>query len=82
MLNDVLMAIKENTGMAPFHTLDKVMDQLALTINFNRQLKYCVRSSVNLFPCYTCEDYLNFIEAVLPSASNTNGIHGKNNNAG
>jgi hypothetical protein len=31
MLNDVIMAIKENTGMAPFHALDKVMDQIALT---------------------------------------------------
>jgi hypothetical protein len=82
MLNDVFMAIKEKTGMAPFNALDKVMDQMSLTTDFNRQLKHCVGSSGNLFPCYTCEDYLNFIEVVLPSALCMKGIHGKKNLAG
>jgi hypothetical protein len=82
MLNDVFMAIKEKTGMAPFHALDKVMDQISVTTDFNRQLKHCVGSSGNLFPCYTCEDYLNFIELVLPSALCIKGIHGKKNLVG
>ena len=82
MLNDVFMAIKEKTGMAPFNALDKVMDQMSLTTDFNRQLKHCVGSTGNLFPCYTCEDYLNFIEIVLPSALCVKGINGKKNSAG
>jgi hypothetical protein len=44
MLNDVFMAIKEKTGMAPFNALDKVMDQMSLTTDFNRQLKHCVEA--------------------------------------
>ena len=36
MLNDVFMAIKEKTGIAPFNALDKVMDQMPLTSDFNR----------------------------------------------
>ena len=82
MLNDVFMAIKEKTGMAPFHALDKVIDQISVTTDFNRQLKHCVGSSGNVFPCYTCEDYLNFIELVLPSALCIKGIHGKKNLVG
>ncbi len=68
MLNDVFMAIKEKTGMAPFNVLDKVMDQISVTTDFNRQLKHCEGSNGNLFPCYTCEDFLIFIKVVLPSA--------------
>ena len=79
MLNDVFMAIKGKTGMAPFNALDKVMDRISVTIDFNRQLKHCVGSSGNLFPCYSCEDYLNFIEVVLPSALCMKRIHGKKN---
>ena len=82
MLNDVFIAIKEKTDMAPFNALDKVMDQMSLTTEFNRQLKHCVGSTSNLFPCYTCEGYLNFIEVVLPSALCVKGIHGKINLAG
>ena len=82
MLNDVFMAIKEKTGMAPFHALDKVMDQISVTTDFNRHLKHCVGSSGNLFPCYTCEDCLNFIELVLPSALCIKGIHRKKNLVG
>ena len=82
MLNDVFMAIKEKTGMAPFNALDKVMDQMSLTTDFNRQLKHCVGSSGNFFPCHTCEDYLNFIEVVLPCGLCMKGIHGKKNTMG
>ena len=77
MLNDVFMAIKEKTCMAPFIALDKVMGQIYVTTDFNRQLKHCVGSSGNLFPFYTCEDYLNFIEVVLSSALCMKVIHGK-----
>jgi hypothetical protein len=82
MLNDVFMSIKEKTGMAPFNALDKVMDQMSLTTDFNRQWKHCVGSSGNLFPCYTCEDNLNFIEVVLRAALCVKGIHGKKNSVG
>jgi hypothetical protein len=82
MLNDVFMAIKEKTGMVPFNALDKPMDQISVTTDFNRKLKHCVGSSGNLFPCYTCEDYLNFIEVVLPLGVYTKGIHGRKNLAG
>ncbi len=68
--------------MAPFNALDKVMDQMSLTTNFNRQLKHCVGSCGNLFLCYTCEDYLNFSEVVLPLALCMKGIHGKKNLTG
>ena len=82
MLNDEFMAIKGKTGMAPFNALDKIMDQMSPTTDFNRQLKHCVGSTGNLFPCHTCEDYLNFIEVVIPSALCVNGIHVKKNLAG
>ena len=36
MLNDMFMAIKEKTGMAPFNALDKVMEQMLRTTDFNR----------------------------------------------
>jgi len=68
--------------MAPCNAMDKVMDQISVTTDFDRQLKHCVESSGNLFPCYTCEDYLNFIEVVLPSALCMKEIHGKKNLAG
>ena len=82
MLNDVFMAIIEKTGMASSNTLDKVMDQMSPTTDFNRQLKPCVGSNGNLFLCYTCEDYLNFIEVVLPATLCVKGIHRKKNSAG
>ena len=38
MLNDVFMAIKGKTGMASFNDLDKIMDQMSLATDLNRQL--------------------------------------------
>ena len=76
MLQDVFEAIKEVVGSGPFHALDRVIDDMALTTDFNRQLKYCVGSSGNLFPSYTCEDYMNYIEIVLPAALCIDGIQG------
>ena len=74
--------LREKARMTPFNTLDKVMDQISVTTDFNRQLMHCVGSSGNLFPCYTCEDYLNFVEVVLPSALCMKGIHGNKNLSG
>jgi hypothetical protein len=82
MLNNVFIAIKEKTGMATFNALDKVMDQISVTTDFNRQLKHCVESRGSSFPCYTCEDYLSFIEMVISSALCMKGIYGKKNLAG
>ena len=82
MLNDVFVAIKGKTCMAPFNALDTVMDQISVTTDFNRQFKHCVGNSGNSFPYYACEDYLNFIEDVLPSALCMKGIHGKKNLVG
>ena len=76
MLPDIMEAIKKVVGSAPFIALDRVMDDMALTTDFNRQLKYCVGSSGNLFPSYTCEDYVNYIELVLPAALCKDGIQG------
>jgi hypothetical protein len=66
MFNDVFMAIQEKSGMAPFNALYKVLGQLSFIADLNWQLKHCVGSSANLFPCCTCEDYLDFFEVVLP----------------
>ncbi len=76
ILGDVFEGIKMKTGMAPFNAIDTVIDNMSLTTNFNRQLKHCVGSSSNLFPCYTCEDYLNFIEVIIPAALCMNGVTG------
>ncbi len=77
-----LWLLKKKTGMAPFNALDKVVDQMSLSIDFNRQLKHCVGSSGNLFPCYTCEDCLNFIEVVLPCGLCMKGIKWKEEHDG
>ena len=72
----------EKNGMAPFNALYKIMDQMLLTTDFICQLKQCVGSSGNSFPCYTRKDYLNLIEVALPSAVCMKGIDGKKNLAG
>ena len=76
ILGDVFEAIKEKIGLGPFRAIDKVIDNMALTTDFNRQLKHCVGSSSKLFPCYTCEDYLNFVEVIMPAALCMNGLSG------
>ena len=76
VLKDIFEWIKEEIGLGPFRALNKVMDQMMLTTDFNRQLKYCVGSNNTLFPSYTCEDFINFVELILPAALCMKGING------